>query len=80
MLVTTPMGSWRLSSTGPCSMCSSTKAAVPSAPRKGWPSAVGSPPMRAMPCASVSPSALRAASMSALSWPLKARLPTQEMP
>jgi hypothetical protein len=80
MWLTTPMGSPSLSSTGPCSICSSTNAAMLPGPLAARATDSGWAPMRRIACARLSPASLHRDSMASSSVPANARLPTQETP
>src|SRR5690606_4529128 len=80
MPVTTPIAVPLASSTGPCSMWSSTKRATSSGFQASWMAVAGSPPASRSASASVRPVGSFSSRCSADRLPLSARLPTQLMP
>src|SRR5206468_2441154 len=73
--VTTPSGTASLSSTGPCSMCTSTKPSSVRGSRTALGIAAGSNPPATMACRIVIPSASTLSSTAGSNRPASARLP-----
>ncbi len=76
--LTMPRSCSAVSSTRPCSICSSSQARMSS--RRAFSIASGAPPIRAMAADSISPSALRRDSNGSVKAPATAREPMQDTP